>query len=64
VFDLLENHFLRDVVEHAGATDAIGSAFAVSVAKWALVLYAVPVALISAGRSLRAAWRRGASGPT
>ena len=57
VFDLLENHFLGEVVDAGGASDAIGSAFAVSVVKWVLVLYAVPVALIAAARCICAAMR-------
>ncbi len=57
LFDYVENHFLSEVVDAAGATDAAGSAFAASVVKWVLVLYAVPVALIAAARCIRAAVR-------
>ena len=57
LFDLVENHYLAEVVDAAGASDAAGPAFAASAVKWVLVLYAVPTALIAAGRCLRAAWR-------
>lgn len=59
-FDLVENHYLRKVVDAAGASSDIGIATGVSVVKWLLVLYAVPVSLVAAGRCIRAAATRSA----
>jgi hypothetical protein len=56
-FDLVENHHLGTVVDAAGASDAIGAAFAASVAKWVLVLYAVPVSAVALVRSVRGGGR-------
>jgi hypothetical protein len=54
-FDLVENHFLSHVVDAAGASPDIGPASAASVVKWVLVLLAVPIALVSMVRCVRAA---------
>jgi hypothetical protein len=54
-FDLVENHFLNHVVDAAGASPDIGPASAASIVKWVLVLVAVPIALVSMVRCVRAA---------
>jgi hypothetical protein len=58
--DLVENRFLGAVVDAAGASSDIGVASGASVAKWLFVLYAVPVAVIAAGRCIKAAVTRSA----
>jgi hypothetical protein len=55
VLDLVENHHLGRVVDAGGASDATGAAFAASVAKWVLVLYAVPVSAVALVRCVRGA---------
>jgi len=52
-FDLVENHHLGTVIDAAGASDAIGAAFTSSIAKWLLVLYAVPTSAVSLLRCVR-----------
>lgn len=56
-FDLVENHFLREVVEAGGASDAAGPATYASYVKWVLVLFAVPVSVVAMARSVQAAVR-------
>lgn len=56
-FDLVENHFLSQVVDAAGASDAAGPAFAASVVKWLLVIAALVVGSVSMVRCVRAAVR-------
>lgn len=56
-FDLVENNYLAKVVDAAGATSDIGLATAASVAKWLLVLYAVPVSIVAMARCIKAAVR-------
>lgn len=58
VFDLIENYHLRTVVDAAGASDAAGSAFTVSVVKWALVIYAFCAGTVALVRVSREAFRR------
>jgi hypothetical protein len=60
-FDLVENHFLGNVVDAAGASSDIGTASAASFVKWALVLFAVPTALVAMARCVRAALRPSAA---
>lgn len=52
-FDVVENHHLGTTIDAAGASGAIGAAFTASVAKWLLVLYAVPTAIVAMARSFR-----------
>jgi hypothetical protein len=56
LFDLVENHFLRQVVDAAGRSDAIGPGSAASCVKWVLVLFAVPVGVVAMVRCVRAAF--------
>jgi hypothetical protein len=55
VFDLVENHFLAHVVDAAGASPDIGPASAASIAKWVLVIVAVPIGMVAMVRCVRAA---------
>lgn len=57
VFDLVENHHLRTVVDAAGASDAAGAAFGASVVKWVLVVYAFAAATVALVRVARATAR-------
>lgn len=54
-FDLVENHFLGQVVDAAGADSAIGAASTASAVKWVLVLFAVPTSVVAMVRCIRAA---------
>lgn len=58
MFDLVENHHLRTVVDAAGASDAAGAAFVASVVKWVLVAYALVASIVAMVRLARAAFRR------
>lgn len=58
VFDVIENHHLRAVVDAAGASDAAGSAFTASAVKWVLVLYALGAAVVAVVRLVTAIARR------
>jgi hypothetical protein len=64
LFDLVENHYLGDVVDAAGASDAIGTATAASAVKWALVFYAVPASVVAMVRSIRAVVRPAGETPS
>jgi hypothetical protein len=59
-FDLVENHFLGQVVDAAGADGVIGTATAASYVKWVLVLFAVPTSVVAMVRGVRAAVTRSA----
>jgi hypothetical protein len=52
-FDLVENHFLANVVDAAGASSDIGVASAASVVKWVLILFAVPTSIVVMARCIR-----------
>lgn len=58
VFDLVENHHLRTVIDAGGASDAASSAFTASIVKWILVVYAFGAATVALVLVARAAFAR------